>query len=111
MSSETSPFGAFLLLAVVFVAYFLPTLISQYRNHPNATSIFLLDLFLGWTFIGWLAALIWSASAIAAKLVQTASVGPAGDRYERIEKLGSLKERGLISEQEYEQEKAKILKS
>jgi hypothetical protein len=42
--------------------YFAPWVIAALRNRRNATGIFLLNLFLGWTFVGWVAALIWSAS-------------------------------------------------
>ena len=37
--------------------YFLPSLIAAARHTHNATGIFLLNLFLGWTGIGWLIAL------------------------------------------------------
>ena len=47
---------------VLLYSYFAPTLIAYKRNKVNALPIFLLNLFLGWTFIGWLAALIWSCT-------------------------------------------------
>ena len=53
----------FLILAVLVAVYFVPGLIAYKRNHANAVSIMLLNLFLGWTLIGWVAALVWSASA------------------------------------------------
>jgi hypothetical protein len=30
------------------------------RHHRQSLAIFLLNLFAGWTFIGWVAALIWA---------------------------------------------------
>lgn len=42
---------------------FLPTLIALVRSHHNAFAIFLTNLLLGWTVIGWLIALIWSTTA------------------------------------------------
>ncbi|MEE2525068.1 superinfection immunity protein [Hyphobacterium sp. HN65] len=42
---------------------FLPTLIALLRGHHNAFAIFLTNLLLGWTVIGWLIALIWSTTA------------------------------------------------
>jgi hypothetical protein len=48
------------VLAVCTVVYFLPTIIG-YRLHPkNADVILLLNLYLGWTFVGWVFALIWA---------------------------------------------------
>ena len=38
--------------------YFLPTLIALARGTHNTVGIFLLNLFLGWTGIGWLIALM-----------------------------------------------------
>ena len=51
-----------LVLAVVFAIYFLPTIVANRSNHHNAAPIFILNLFLGWTLLGWVAALIWSLS-------------------------------------------------
>jgi hypothetical protein len=53
----------FLMLAALVAVYFLPGLIAFKRDHQNAASIMLLNLFLGWTLLGWVGALVWSASA------------------------------------------------
>ena len=42
--------------------YFLPTLNAVSRKHRSRGAIFLLNLVLGWTVIGWLGAVIWSAT-------------------------------------------------
>lgn len=47
------------LLGAVCI-YFLPTIAG--RDKENASAIFLLNLFLGWTFIGWVVALVWAAT-------------------------------------------------
>ncbi len=54
-------------LAVVAVLYFVPAVVAVMRGHPNAVAICMLDLFLGWTFLGWVAALVWSFTAIPTK--------------------------------------------
>ncbi|BDW99587.1 superinfection immunity protein [Maricaulis maris] len=51
------------LLIVVVLAYFLPAVIAGLRQHHNAGAIFLTNLLLGWTFLGWVIALVWSATA------------------------------------------------
>lgn len=43
------------LRAGALLAYLLPAIYG--RNQPNARFIFLLNLFLGWTIIGWIFAL------------------------------------------------------
>ena len=47
---------------IVFVLwlYFLPAWIAEIRNHPSTTAIFVLNLFLGATGIGWVVAFIWA---------------------------------------------------
>ena len=51
------------MLAAMVALYFLPGLVAYFRDHHNTASIMLLNLFLGWTLLGWVGALIWSASA------------------------------------------------
>jgi hypothetical protein len=56
-----------LLLVAVFWAasiaiYFLPTIVAAKREHHNVTAIFVLDLLLGWTLIGWVCALVWACT-------------------------------------------------
>ena len=46
------------------VWYFLPTLVAGYRRHRQTLAICLLNLLLGWTGLGWIAALVWSATAV-----------------------------------------------
>jgi hypothetical protein len=48
-------------LLFLTLLYFLPAIIG--RNEADATGIFLLNIFLGWTLIGWVAALIWAISS------------------------------------------------
>lgn len=48
---------------VVFVLiplYFVPAIVAGLKNHHNKVAIMVLNIFLGWTFLGWVAALIWS---------------------------------------------------
>jgi hypothetical protein len=42
--------------------YFLPLFVAASRKHNNTTAIGVLNLLLGWTIAGWIAALIWSAT-------------------------------------------------
>ena len=50
-------------LIIIGIVYILPSLIAHRRKHHQRISISLLNIFLGWTLLGWVAALIWSASA------------------------------------------------
>ncbi len=48
------------LAVLIFAFYFLPTLIAFLRQHKNKLAIFLLNLLLGWTVLGWVVSLVWS---------------------------------------------------
>ncbi|MGI9565314.1 superinfection immunity protein [Pseudomonas fulva] len=114
MVVEPEPTKAFVTLALMVGLYFLPTIVAAIRHHQNRVSIMLLNLLLGWTGLGWLAALIWSASAINKSGgdtgIPSTPVGKSGaDPYHELEKLAALKERGHITAEEFEAEKTKIL--
>lgn len=49
-----------LFFLVVPVLYFLPTYEAWARKHSNLAALAALNAFLGWTFIGWVAALVWA---------------------------------------------------
>lgn len=51
------------LLALGVFFYFLPGIVASQRRHKNRGAIFALTLFLGWTFLGWVIALIWALTA------------------------------------------------
>jgi len=53
-----------LLVFVALCAYLLPTLIAAGRNHHNIGVVFVINAFLGWTFLGWVVALAWSVSEV-----------------------------------------------
>lgn len=59
-SSGDAAAGGIALLIMFFIwtaLYFLPTIVALMRKH-NVASILLLNLFLGWTVIGWIIALV-----------------------------------------------------
>lgn len=45
------------------VIYLLPAFIAYQRSHPSRHAILVINVFLGWSIIGWLGALIWSATS------------------------------------------------
>lgn len=51
------------VLVLLVLLHFLPTLIALLRGHHNGFAIFLTNLLLGWTLIGWIVAFIWSFTA------------------------------------------------
>lgn len=53
--------GQALGLIIALALYFLPAWLG--RNKQPSTPILVLNLLLGWTLLGWVAALIWAIAA------------------------------------------------
>lgn len=51
--------------------YFLPWLVARGRDHHQAGAIAMLNLLLGWTVLGWVAALIWACTAVRKDLAHS----------------------------------------
>ena len=68
MTSDQEAGAVVILLGIVGVLfYLLPTVIAVSRSKPNTGAIFAVNLFLGWSLIGWVIALAWSLMADASK--------------------------------------------
>lgn len=52
----------FFFIFLMLVVYLLPAIIAVRRGHRNTLGICLLTTLLGWTFLGWVGALIWSVN-------------------------------------------------
>jgi len=60
LSFLTSEIFIPLLFLLSLFLYFIPSIIAFIFKKKNLLAILLLNIFLGWTLIGWVAALIWS---------------------------------------------------
>lgn len=49
--------GVVVLVLIGIACYFIPTLVAVLRHVPNIGSVAVVNVFLGWTFIGWVVAL------------------------------------------------------
>ena len=78
--------SAVTLVVVVLLLYFLPAIIASARKHNQRVAIFWLNLFLGWTFLGWIAAFVW---AFTNPIVSPANVASAN--LDGTKRLGALK--------------------
>ncbi len=56
-------------LTVLFLMYWLPTIIAIVRRTPSALGVAVLNFFLGWTVIGWIIALVIALAAYPAERV------------------------------------------
>ncbi|AXF22212.1 hypothetical protein CUJ89_06855 [Burkholderia pyrrocinia] len=49
---------------VILALYFIPSLIAFKRRHHNRVAITGLNVLLGWSVLGWIAAFVWSLTAV-----------------------------------------------
>ena len=53
-------FAAFSFFIAAPTLYLLPTYEAWKNQHPNLTAIALVNIFLGWSLLGWVVAIVWA---------------------------------------------------
>ncbi len=118
--------GTILTLSIVFGLYFLPSIVASRRAMANKNSVFVINLFLGWTFIGWIIALSMAVGQAKSNkpVVQPAPKPPPNPPVARsvadpplmfrsavirLAVLDELREAGTVTEDEYAAKRQKIL--
>lgn len=51
-----------IIFLVLIGLYFVPTIVAGIRKKRNTAAIAVLNLFLGWTMVGWVIALVWAVA-------------------------------------------------
>ena len=98
--------GTIIFIIVGLIIYFLPTAIAANKKKKNTTAIFAVNLLLGWIVIGWIVALVWALTKDEKK--DNTLTQPKSDADE-LQKLADLKEKGIISEEEFNAKKKQVL--
>ena len=96
-----------MVLSVAGAIYFAPTVVAFMRGVSSPWSIVVINTLLGWTLIGWVVAL-----AMAVRSTTDAPVMPSApvpDMTDRIGKLADLHREGLLSDDEYNAAKQRLL--
>ena len=65
-SSAGSPVLTVILIIFAIAAYWAPSLVAGIRHVPNLGSVTVINLFLGWTVIGWIVALAMACRSVPA---------------------------------------------
>ena len=61
MNANDFPILQFIfILLLQLLLYLLPGIIASFRGNRNNAPIWVINIFLGWTFVGWVVALAWS---------------------------------------------------
>ncbi len=72
-TSATSVIGTIAGVIGLIAAYWFPTVIAFMRHVPAKSQVVIVNLFLGWTFIGWVVALVMACRTVPAAPGQTPS--------------------------------------
>ena len=94
----------FIKIVILLFLYFIPFCIAVDKKHKKVLTIFIINLSLGWTIIVWFLVLAWACN---------------GDTYQKsiaekadeIKKIAELKEKGALTEEEFNTQKNQILNS
>ncbi|WP_146943011.1 superinfection immunity protein [Chryseobacterium hagamense] len=98
-----------LLLLLIFIPfYFVPTFIAWSRKKSNIGAIFALNLFLGWSLIGWAGALIWALSN--KENDRQTITGNTASNIDQLTQLKALHDQGVITDEEFETQKKRLLR-
>ena len=52
-AGERATIMGFAIWVLIIIAYWAPALIAWTRHVPNLAQVVVVNLFLGWTFVGW----------------------------------------------------------
>lgn len=134
MATESGPLNAFgnvmAFSALLFVPalYLLPTYEAWRNQHRSLVPLALVNVFLGWTFLGWVGAYAWAFASkkdarpepvygwrhsldtvpAAAPAIVRAPI-PSASVADELRKLAELKRDGVLTEEEFAAQKAAVL--
>lgn len=74
-----------ILISIASILYFVPTLIAALRSHRWTAPIVVINLFAGWTLIGWVAALAMAACPTPPKVLASSTSGWAPGWYPTVD--------------------------
>jgi hypothetical protein len=103
----------FAALFITPVLYFMPAIIAASKDHPQPGNVFFVNLFLGWTVIGWFVSLFWAIEKGRPRekvpLLAPAPVFTPELAAKELEDLIALRNNASISEDDYLTKRQQIL--
>ncbi|SNC62449.1 Short C-terminal domain-containing protein [Hymenobacter gelipurpurascens] len=105
--------GGIIMLVILGLLYFIPALIA--KGTRKGESVFWLNLLLGWTFLGWVGALVWALMkdappVVIKQTVQAPPVVPSNSVADELDKLRKLRDAGELTNEEFLQQKSRLLR-
>jgi hypothetical protein len=80
MSSASGMVLLLVFAAIAALFYFVPSFVAATRSHHNTTAIVILNIYLGWSFIGWVIALVWAFTTVTPRDPSSAPAGLSDPR-------------------------------
>lgn len=97
----------FVIVVVSLAIYFFPSIVGYGKR--NFSSILLLNLFLGWTVIGWIVSIVWAVS-YEKPIEKSLNRSNYDNVTDQLLQLKELYDDGTLTKEEFEKEKRRILK-
>ena len=104
------------ILGIILLAlYFLPLIVAGSRSHAQTGAIAIVNIFLGWTLVGWVIAMAWACTTPQPAIIQTISTPTMPPRplsnsvADEIAAFARLRDNGAITAEEYEAKKVQLL--
>jgi hypothetical protein len=68
---DNDPSAGIIIIFFLFALYCLPSIIAFAKGHLNRTAIMVLNILLGWTVLGWVAAIVWAFKKPEISVIQS----------------------------------------
>lgn len=94
------------IIVISIIIYFTPSILGE--NKKNSMSILMLNLFLGWTLIGWVVSLVWAVSKDNPNKI---AIINNKTPIEKLKLLKELYDNGALTKEEFNSQKSNILKN
>ena len=109
-------FAAVVLVPFALFFYYIPTFCAISNNKENSVAIGVLNTLVGWTGLGFIICLVWGLrkddqqqQVIIQNAPSPSALPPTQTLEQKLTELLSLKDKGLITEDEYSAKRSKLI--
>jgi hypothetical protein len=102
-----------ILLIMMLASYLVPTVVAIGGKRSNLAPIIVINVFLGWTLVGWVVALamaVWPSPSVTDSVSHPSrpqEKSPAA--LDQLQKLAELHQAGILTDDEFDTKKAELL--